>query len=104
MHIIRKKKTKRCIDLERDEILSCVLFSIAPTKKSRHIIAKIHVGRTAIGAEAEQSVCCGPRELEQRRDREVRDKKTVNVRVWRCSGPLIESVEWKKEDDTKRSR
>jgi len=35
-------------------MLSCVVFSIAPTKKSKHIIAKSHVGRTAIGeAEAE---------------------------------------------------
>lgn len=62
-----KKKKERCIDknLERDDILLSVIFSIAPTKKNRHIIAKIHVGRTPIGvaeAEAEQSLCCGPRE------------------------------------------
>lgn len=74
LNISSLKKTERCRDknLGRDEILSCVVFSIAPTKKSRHIIAKTHVGRAAIGAaeEAEQSLDSVPRELEQRKERE----------------------------------
>lgn len=80
--------------------MSCVLLSIAPTKKSRHIIAKIHVGRTTIEAEAEQSVYYGSRELEQRSE----SSKTLNVRAWRYIGFLIEYREVKKEKKERKKR
>lgn len=55
------------------------MFSIAPTKKSRHIMAKTHVGRIAIGeAEPKTLTLSGQRESgaeERERERGVRVKR-----------------------------